>query len=90
MNEYKYKFTDGEMVADLRAFGLRVEERDIEKNSGQMVSLMRMWMVYNPGSRRWVPAVRVYTALLGEGFKRAALGGINRLDIINILKNNRL
>lgn len=86
MNKWIYSYTDDEMVTDLRSKGLQVEQRDIERWSGEEVWLTRIWMVFNEVTGKWMNACECYDKLLETGFKRTALDNVTRLDIINCFK----
>lgn len=86
MNEFRFVFTNEEMVSDLRSLGLTVEERDVERFCNREAWLSRMWMVLNESTGNWVNALDVYRALLEKSFKRATLGNVTRFDVLDCFK----
>lgn len=86
MSKWIFNYTDDEMVADLRSKGLQIVQQDIERWSGEECWMTRQWMVLNEATGQWTDAHEIYRRLLETGFKRAALGNVTRLDILDCFK----
>lgn len=84
--KWVFSYTDDEMVMDLRSQGLQVEQQDIERWSGEERWMTRQWMVLNEMTGRWTDAHDIYRRLLETGFKRAALGSVTKLDVLDCFK----
>lgn len=85
MNEVKVVFSDSEMVCRLRELGGIVEERRVEKWSGNESYHVQIWQI-RKGDGTWTDAKPLYMQLLDMGVGRAISGNVSPLDLLNLIK----
>lgn len=74
-----------EMVKRLRELGGIVEERRVERWSGNESYNVWLWQI-KKGNGEWADALPVYRDLLTVGSARMLAGSVNTFDLLNLIK----